>query len=76
VSDRITRLAESLTAAAIDLPHNVKPGTVFAYKSGRYTNAGLDMGAHEETRTLSVAITHEDGNVYGWYDFHRMGQQN
>lgn len=78
MSDRITRLAESLvkTAAAVDLPHNVKPGSVFAYKSGRYTNSGLDMGSYEETRTLSVAITYEDGNVYGWYDLHRMGQQN
>jgi hypothetical protein len=64
------------TAAAMDLPHNVKPGSVFAFKSGRYTNAGLDMGQYEETRTLSVAITYEDGNVYGWYDLRRMGEQN
>lgn len=57
----------------IALPRNAKPNAVFATKNGSYSNAGLDMGQYDETRSLKVAISWEDDKIYGWYEFSRYG---
>lgn len=55
------------------LPHNARPDSVFASKSGYYTNSGLDMGQYEETRDLDVALTNEEGEIFGWFEFSSRG---
>lgn len=75
VSQSGRRIWSSDRRAAVGrLPHNVRPETVFAFKTGSYTNAALDMGRYEETRYLDVAICNEEGQITGWYEFRRDGE--
>lgn len=68
----IERSAKSLLSAWFELPSGARPEFVFAFKSGHYDNAGIDMGQYEVDKTLRVAFTYENGRIFGWYSFRKM----